>query len=84
MATVRKRGRTLATNVYIDGRWYGPSYPDKEAPDGVDLPESAFDVRENWPTADDAARVGLAYGPPSRSGAVHVGDISGEGGSDGA
>lgn len=53
----------LATNIVIGGVWYGPSYPDAgDPPPDADIPDSAYDVRANWPTPDDAARVGLDYG----------------------
>lgn len=58
----RKAGRHLATNVTIGGITYGPSYPENgDPPADADIPESAYDVRANWPTPDDAARAGVDW-----------------------
>lgn len=64
----------LAANVYVhdggpDGEamWFGPSYPQNGQPSddiAASLPAHVWDARKVWPTPDDAARVGLEYGPP--------------------
>ncbi|WP_256789825.1 hypothetical protein [Frankia sp. AvcI1] len=75
--------RRLAANVFMHGedgtggQWYGPSYPDAGDPPAdvaERLPDVAFDVRETWPTPDDAARVGLDYGGGPDTGRVNHDD----------
>lgn len=63
-ATPRRPGRrrTLATNVTVGDTTYGPSYPENgEPPADVNIPDSAYDVRANWATPDDAARAGVDW-----------------------
>jgi len=45
--------RRLESNVFVDGKWYGPSYPDAGAPpSGVN--EKAFGTGEDDETAASA------------------------------
>lgn len=82
----------LAANVQIHGAgpngesvWYGPSYPENGEPPAelaAKLPVHVWDAQKVWPTAQDAAAVGLAWeatGPPKPA----AGSGDGEDGSDG-
>jgi len=60
--------RRLESNVFVDGKWYGPSYPDAgDPPSGVN--EKAFgsaDGEESVASADAPADAPANEGPRDR------------------
>ena len=57
--------RRLESNVFVDGKWYGPSYPDAgDPPSGVN--EKAFGTSEDDESADAPADPAAGKAPRDR------------------